>query len=351
MVGVTNHEVASMAREVWPAALLLALAIAPAHVNAGGPKGGGAPGLAAKEGLPPGLQKHVADDGQLPPGLQRHLDRFGELPPGLQKRLAQNGKGGGKAVADVSYHCLGAEADRSDRRAGSSYIENTVVLEVGSEEIVLDAVAAGDLADEYGAILPVQGASAVVESNGLTLHPFDLCATSAESVLDAIVVGNSVREPQTVGIADVEFVLKYAAIFEIADAGHDSTFAAYTETSLQVLGIEHDAFEVLATNGHVEAPPGLRVSDVSQNGVRRYEISGKRVVDGRLYYGPGITNVVKTTFLAGTEAASFNRKRSKIVAGFAAADALDSLSYEIVSLDPDVEFYFADPTAGDASAN
>jgi hypothetical protein len=35
------------------------------------------------EGLPPGLAKRE----ELPPGLQRHLERDGTLPPGLQKRL------------------------------------------------------------------------------------------------------------------------------------------------------------------------------------------------------------------------------------------------------------------------
>ncbi|MGH9804170.1 MAG: hypothetical protein ACRD4D_03275 [Candidatus Acidiferrales bacterium] len=35
------------------------------------------------QGLPPGLAKRE----ELPPGLQRHLERNGTLPPGLQKRL------------------------------------------------------------------------------------------------------------------------------------------------------------------------------------------------------------------------------------------------------------------------
>ena len=35
-------------------------------------------------GLPPGLQKHLAKTGQLPPGLQRKLEATGSLPPGLQ---------------------------------------------------------------------------------------------------------------------------------------------------------------------------------------------------------------------------------------------------------------------------
>ena len=38
---------------------------------------------APAKGLPPGLAKKD----KLPPGLQKHLDKNGKLPPGLQKRL------------------------------------------------------------------------------------------------------------------------------------------------------------------------------------------------------------------------------------------------------------------------
>ncbi|MFQ5927767.1 MAG: hypothetical protein ACE5MH_10085 [Terriglobia bacterium] len=38
---------------------------------------------ANQSGLPPGLAKRQ----QLPPGLQRHLERNGTLPPGLQKKV------------------------------------------------------------------------------------------------------------------------------------------------------------------------------------------------------------------------------------------------------------------------
>lgn len=42
------------------------------------------PGLAKKEQLPPGLQKHLARNGQLPPGLQKKIQ---PLPPTLEARL------------------------------------------------------------------------------------------------------------------------------------------------------------------------------------------------------------------------------------------------------------------------
>jgi hypothetical protein len=48
----------------------------------------------AKQGLPPGLQKHVATKGTLPPGLQRQVETKGTLPPGLAKRGGIGGAAG-----------------------------------------------------------------------------------------------------------------------------------------------------------------------------------------------------------------------------------------------------------------
>jgi hypothetical protein len=42
------------------------------------------PGLAKKDHLPPGLEKHLVRDGQLPPGLQKKIH---SCPPDLERRL------------------------------------------------------------------------------------------------------------------------------------------------------------------------------------------------------------------------------------------------------------------------
>ncbi|MFQ5664345.1 MAG: hypothetical protein ACE5HL_10985 [Terriglobia bacterium] len=48
------------------------------------------PGLAKREQLPPGLQRHLEKNGTLPPGLQKRLQ---PLPQELESRLPQTGKG------------------------------------------------------------------------------------------------------------------------------------------------------------------------------------------------------------------------------------------------------------------
>ena len=69
-----------------------------------------------------------------------------------------------------------------------------------------------------------------------------------------------------------------------------------------------------------------------------------------------LTNVIENAPTLGTQTLTVpeNSGEGVVVGQVTSAsdvDPADSLSYEIVSLDPDVEFYFADPTAGDASAN
>lgn len=51
------------------------------------------PGLANREQLPPGLQKHIARNGTLPPGLAKR-----ELPPDLLSRLPRRPHGQGYRV-------------------------------------------------------------------------------------------------------------------------------------------------------------------------------------------------------------------------------------------------------------
>ena len=55
-----------------------------AYYHRGGPSRGLPPGLARKDRLPPGLQKHLDRTGKLPPGLQKRLE---PLPVQLERRL------------------------------------------------------------------------------------------------------------------------------------------------------------------------------------------------------------------------------------------------------------------------
>jgi hypothetical protein len=48
--------------------------------------GGLPPGLAKRETLPPGLEKHLRERGTLPPGLQKKVE---PLPPDLERRLSR----------------------------------------------------------------------------------------------------------------------------------------------------------------------------------------------------------------------------------------------------------------------
>jgi hypothetical protein len=62
------------------------------------------PGLAKREELPPGLQKHLVKNGTLPAGLQKKLQ---PLPPGLESRLPPPPDGSRRVILYGSVILLG----------------------------------------------------------------------------------------------------------------------------------------------------------------------------------------------------------------------------------------------------
>ena len=62
------------------------------------------PGLAKREELPPGLQKHLVKNGTLPPGLQKKLQ---PLPPDLESHLPPPPDGSRRVILSGSVILLG----------------------------------------------------------------------------------------------------------------------------------------------------------------------------------------------------------------------------------------------------
>jgi hypothetical protein len=256
---------------------------------------------------------------------------------------------GGKGNADVSFNCLGVAGSVGDSGSPFAYVADAVELQSGAASVFLEGSASGDLPGD-GLVAPVQGAAASIGTQGLALQPFDFCDNSAGSVLSTVVTGSHLFDPLASGRADVEFHVHYHAVLQTEGTG--GSFTAYTGTELAVLGVSFDSFEVSASGDIVSAPPGLSVTEILLDGATAYEVSGTQVIPGQLAYGEGATNVVETTFFAGGHLEAVNAQGSSIVAGVAAAEAIDSISYEVVSLDPDVAFSFeevsghsADPSA------
>lgn len=290
----------------------------------------------------PGAQ-HVLHVGE--PAVEAHLLHHDDV---LGPCAGKGGKGKGAALAAVTYHCLGFQDHRVDGGSPFSYVADTLVLDAGRGDVVLDAAAAGDLPEAGVLSYPVQGAATSLDTGPLALRPFDLCASTAESLLDAVVQGTHLGDPAASGVADVEFHVHYRATLELASRSAPDDFVAFTETTLEVPGFPADTFRVASDGGGIEAPPGTVVEDLSSGGRRVYEVSGTYVVPGRLPYGPGTRSVVTTTLFVGAETAEVVARGGRIVAGFAAVDAMDSLDYEILSLDPDVAFRFVPEAPAEA---
>lgn len=279
---------------------------------------------------------------ETPGGLPDSAPPFG-LPDSAPPFGTGVGKGNGKgnAVAGVSYHCLGVAKQAVNRGSPYSYLADSIVLDAGGQDVTLEGAATGDLVTDNESLVPTHMAGASITTNGLTLQPFDTCGTSAGSALNSVVVGVDQTDAGTAGATYVEFRFNYHAKLEFQNTGgSDGDFSAFTETTLHVLGLEVESFKVSADGKLIQAPPGLTVTDLSVGDHHVYEVAGTHIVEGQLYYGPGVTNIVQTTFEASGEVAGMDIDGSTMVAGFASAEAMNTLTYEIVSLDPNVSFSF-----------
>jgi hypothetical protein len=260
------------------------------------------------------------------------------------------GKGKGLAVSAVSYHCLGHSSQQVNAGSPYSYLADSLVLDAGNGVITHEGAATGDLVVDSAT--PAQMAAANVTTEGLTLQPFDTCSTSSGSLLTSVVKGVSLGDQATSGAAYVEFRFNYHARLEFQNNGDpEGGFSAYTETAMEIPGMPQQTFRVTAEGNIVDVPAGITVTDLSAGSHYVYEVSGTYTVEGQLFYGPEVTNVVQTMFTAGGKISSTAVDGgSRIVAGFASAEAMNTLTYEVNSLDPNVVFSFEpEEKAGNAT--
>jgi hypothetical protein len=273
-------------------------------------------------------------------------------PPNGLPGSAPLGKGIGKgpSVAWVTYTCMGIEDTVVDRQSPYSYLADSMVVDAGGGSVSLEGAATADLVADDAGVSPRQMAGASVTSSGssgMTNLSYDACGTSAASALNAVVMGEYQGDATAVGTAAVEFIIDYNVKLEIRNnPDSDGGLVAFTSTSLQVLGLDPQSFRVNADGKLINVPDGLTVTKLSVDSDNVYLVSGLYTVFGTLNYGYGRTNHVLTTFEAGVKAKGVEVNGSTIVVeGFAAAEAVDSITYKIVSLDPNVAFWFVSEQA------
>jgi hypothetical protein len=212
-------------------------------------------------------------------------------------------------------------------------------MDAGGQSATLEGAATSDLVVDDGNTVPTHMAAASINTSGLMLRTFDTCGTSAGSILNAVVTGVDQTNSSTSGATHVEFRFNYHAKL----GGSGENFTAFTEATLHVPGFQEESFKVSADGKLIDAPPGMSVTDLSVGENYLYEVQGTYIVEGQLFYGPNVKNKVHTMFEANGKVTGLDISGSKMVAGFASTEALNTLTYEIVSLDPNVSFSFVTP--------
>jgi hypothetical protein len=288
--------------------------------------------------VPPGGLPDAAP----PFGLPASAPPFGK---GVGKGIGK-GVGKGVAVAKVTYLCLGLAKHFSKVSSPYSYVTELYRAEAGNGQYAtLEGGATGDLVTEGDiATVPTHMAEASIRTDGLTLQPFDSCGTLAHSELYSVVEGVNTTDPDATGTAYVRLVISFNGLrLETQKAkGSNGIMTAATRTTLKTLGFQ-ESFNVSASGELLDVPPGMSVTNLSEKGGDHYmyDISGKVVVSGvTLNFGPGIKNNLSTEFAALGKISSKNISGPTIAAGFASAQAVNTIAIEVQSLDPSVSFRF-----------
>ena len=311
-------------------------------------------GLFGDPGLSHAVPPAGLPDAAPPYGLPASAPPFGTgigrgkgIGKGLGKGIGKGlGKGKGHAVARVSYQCLGGTKQISKVSSPYSYVTEIFRAEAGKGQYAtLEGGATADLVTDVDpAAAPTHMAAASIRTNGLLLKPFDSCGTSAHSELTSVAEGVNTADPGASGTAYVLFLISINGLRLETQAakGSKGVLTASTKTSLSVLGLPEKSFTVTASGEIIDMPAGMEVTDLSKKDGDHYvyEVHGTEVVPGTLNFGPGIKNVIRTEFAAFGKISGKNTNGPTIAAGYASAEAVNTIAIEIQSLDPSVSFRF-----------
>ncbi|MBW2273502.1 MAG: hypothetical protein JRG96_09540 [Deltaproteobacteria bacterium] len=241
------------------------------------------------------------------------------------------------ATADVTYTCL----DFSDAFARRDYpaasLDSSVNRPFASGSVELTASGDAQVPARGGVKLPTHGAAGGVSTAGVSVPSFDFCTASGGSLVSVIVEGKDTSDPGASGNTDVYFAIELDVTLEFRNDNQLGAFNAFAGLDLAT-PFGFDVLDLSAGDGSLDVPPELTVENLSSGGVSRYRISGVTSVATQLRYGPYSRNLVNSMFYAGGEFET--DEVGGDVAGFAAASALDTLRYRIISRNPDVSFRF-----------
>jgi hypothetical protein len=103
-----------------------------------------------------------------------------------------------------------------------------------------------------------------------------------------------------------------------------------------------DSFEVVSSSKTgLSMPEGFSEEDVSLGETVGYRITGSVEIEATFSYGSAAVNELEVTHFGG---GSFDglamAEGESIVSGSASWDGLNTLSYEVIRMDPDVDFSF-----------
>jgi hypothetical protein len=227
-------------------------------------------------------------------------------------------------------------SDSGTGSAGVSFAENT---QVGDGSVFVGGVAGGQhVTDTHSAPSHVGWA----EINVNNVITGTSVAVSAQSTLNPIFRGTNTSDPGATGGAPAQLLMNFSGVLTAIDPDEIGLGGLSSSVDFLVAlpgGQGIDSFEIaLNPNGVVTAPEGL-AQEILELPVYGSSVSFEGTVASSIF----TTTLGVDTAITGTMIIAASLIGSNLPAIFTASgivDAMHTLSYEIISLDPDVVFSF-----------
>ena len=243
------------------------------------------------------------------------------------------------STADITFSCFGFFNNVSLEDPHQASLSHAEMLTPGGGTANLEGAGLGNIAT--ASTPPTQGASGSLDALDVTLLPSDRCVVNGGNILLSRIFGVSTTAPQSSGTADAIVRFSYSGLHEYEDLAGDADWKAAASVFLFMPPSRSDSFEVASSSKTgLSMPAGFSAQDVSVGGRVGHLITGTVEIEATSSYGPSAMNELEVTHFGGGSFDGFSLSQGgeSMVSGSASWNGLTTLTYEVVSMDPDVDF-------------
>jgi hypothetical protein len=248
------------------------------------------------------------------------------------------------AEANVSGYLAGDQLPTppSDSGTGSADISYAENITIEGASVFVEGIAGGQHLTDTDSV-PSHVGKTSLEIGGLPAGAGTSIGIHASSTLNPIFTATNVIDPGATGFASAQLLIHFSGVLTALDPDEAGALTLWPYVDFQVAlpgGSEpmNLLYVQVDANGNVIAPEELS-QEILEIPVYGSSIFFEGTVASPIFTAPLVTETSMTGTMT-TGAEFYGSLLHPIVTATAVVDALHTLSYELLSLDPDVAFSF-----------